>query len=114
MSKIYKGDIWIIHLDPTMGREQAKTRPCLIISSNAFNHSPSGLVIAIPLTSKNKNMPLHIPVEASAGGLKIKSYLMCEQIRSISIERIDNYLGKIDEDILSAVEYMLKKLLDFY
>jgi len=114
MSKIYKGDIWIMHLDPTVGREQAKTRPCLVVSANGFNHSASGLVIAIPITSKNKNIPIHISIEPGVGGLKVKSYLMCEQIRSVSIKRIDNYLGRVEEDILVEIENMLKRLLDFY
>ena len=112
MSKINRGEVWMIDLDPTKGREQAKKRPCRIISSNRFNQTPAELVIAIPITSKKKNIPLHVSVQPPYGGLKVISYLMCEQIRSISIERLDNYLGKIDEDTLIEVEGILKRLLD--
>lgn len=114
MPKFNRGEIWIIDLDPTIGREQAKKRPCLILSSNSFNKTSVGLVIVIPITTKKKNIPLHIPIDPGQSGLKIFSYIMCEQIRSVSIERIENYSGKLDEDILLEIEYILKKILDFY
>ncbi len=114
MIKINKGEIWMVKLDPTVGREQAKTRPCLIISSNRFNQGLSELAIVIPLTSKQRHIPLHIPVEPLLSGLSIKSYLMCEQIRSVSTKRLGNLCGKVDEDTLNKVEYIIKMLLDFY
>ena len=48
-----------INLDPTIGREQAGTRPALVFSIDKFNHGPAELVIVLPITSKNKNQHPH-------------------------------------------------------
>ena len=42
-----RGEIWLADLNPTRGHEQAGARPVLIISTNAFNHGPAGLVFVI-------------------------------------------------------------------
>lgn len=108
-----RGDIWLVALDPVIGREQAKKRPCLVLSNNKFNKSSAELIIVVPLTSKKRDIPLHIPVYMPEGGLSSNSFLMCEQIRSVSIERFSVNLGKLSNHALDIVEYTLKVLLDF-
>lgn len=109
-----RGEIWFVNLDPTIGREQAKKRPCLVISNTLFNQGPADLIIVVPLTSKNKNNPLHIAVHPPEGGLVTPSFILCEQIRSISIIRFSGHpLGSIYTSTIQAVEYTLKVLLDF-
>ena len=83
-----RGEVWMANLDLTLGREQAGTRPVLVLSVDVFNHGPAELVNVLPLTSKNKNIPLHVPVEAPEGGLSVTSYVKCEDIRSISTARL--------------------------
>ena len=52
-----RGDVWLIHLDPTKGREQKGTRPGLIVSVDEMNHGPADLVVVLPITSKEKGIP---------------------------------------------------------
>ncbi|MGK7924030.1 MAG: type II toxin-antitoxin system PemK/MazF family toxin [Spirulina sp.] len=73
------------NLNPVKGREQAGNRPCLIISVDLFNQGASGLVIVLPLTSKEKGIPFHVEVLPPEGGLKMKSFIKTEDIRSIFI-----------------------------
>lgn len=108
-----RGDIWLVTLDPVIGHEQAKKRPCLVLSNNTFNNSSAGLIVIIPLTSKKRNIPLHIPVYTPEGGLTSNSFLMCEQIRSVSVERFSMNMGKVSNNTLHSVEYALRVLLDF-
>ena len=68
----------IVNLDPTIGSEIRKTRPCLIISPDEMNYSN---VIVAPMTSKNKDYPTRIK-------LRSDSYVVLDQIRTISIKRI--------------------------
>ena len=49
-----RGQVWFLNLDPTEGREQSGSRPALVISVNAFNQGPAGLVVVLPVTSKAK------------------------------------------------------------
>lgn len=106
-----RGDIWSVNLEPTKGHEQGGERPCLIISVDSFNSSPAELVVVIPITSKNKNIPLHVEINPPEGGLSKVSYAKCEDIRSISKSRLQKYWGKLESNNLVEVERRLKLLL---
>jgi mRNA interferase MazF len=106
-----RGDVWFIDLSPAKGREQAGIRPGLIISSNGFNNSAAELIIVIPITSKKKNIPLHIEINPPEGGMKITSYIKCEDIRSVSKERLVEFQGAVSVKTLDKVEQILKLLL---
>ncbi len=96
MNNPLQGEIWLFHPDPTIGSEIGKKiRPCLIISSNNWNKIRSGLVIIIPLTSRNKDILTHVRIDPPEGGLNTVSYALCEQIRSISKERLKKRIGLI-------------------
>ncbi len=111
MTNASRGEIWLVNLDPTEGREQAGTRPFLVISVDLFNHGAAELVVGIPLTSKAKNIPLHVEIIPPEGGLSLTSYAKCEDVRSISTSRLKKRLGKISPQTIDAVEDRLKILL---
>ena len=98
-------------LNPTRGREQAGLRPGLVISVNPFNHGPADLVVLIPITSRSKGIPLHVPVAPPEGGLKQHSFIKCEDVRSISKDRLLKRCGAVSPQTLSAVETRLRLLL---
>lgn len=112
MNKPLRGEIWMVRLDPTEGREQAKTRPCLVISNNKFNKS-TDLIIAAPLTSKQKDIPSHIRLTKDQAGLSMESFIMPEHIRSLSINRYVKCVGKVTEEILVELQQKLAMILDF-
>lgn len=111
MNQPLRGEIWLTTLDPTLGREQAGTRPALIISDDLFNQSHAELVIAIPITSRNKGIRSHVPLVPPEGGLSIPSYIKCEDIRSLSVHRLIQRLGRVAPQTLSEVENRLHTLL---
>ncbi|MFH1194136.1 MAG: type II toxin-antitoxin system PemK/MazF family toxin [bacterium] len=106
-----RGDVWSIDLNPVRGREQSGTRPAVVISANGFNNSAADLVIVLPITSKKKNIPLHVEVIPPQGGLKTISYIKCEDVRSVSKERLAEFLGIVPEAKMAEVERLLKLLL---
>ncbi len=111
MIKASRGEIWLVNLSPTRGREQAGTRPALIVSVDLFNHGAAELVVVIPVTSKAKGIPLHVEVNPPEGGLSLKSFVKCEDVRSISTARLMKKLGKVSPETINAVEDRLKILL---
>ncbi len=111
MSQPSRGEIWLVGLDPTKGREQAGMRPALIISVDQFNHGAAELVIAIPITSKAKGIPLHVEVQPPEGGLTKTSFVKCEDVRSVSTARLAKRLGKVSSQTIEMVEDRLKILL---
>ena len=99
-------------LDPTKGREQTGRRPCLIVSDDRLNRSPAELVIVIPITSKDKQIPSHVEIVPTEGGLQLHSFIKCEDIRSISTDRLINALGRVNASTMDRVEDRLRLLLN--
>lgn len=110
-SQLTRGSIWWIQLDPTIGREQAKTRPCLIISSTTYNSGHSELVIILPITSTFRSLYWFVELSSAHTGLKKNCYVICDQIRSVSLDRIQGQLtGCINNEILKNIESRLQVL----
>ena len=89
----------LVNLDPTMGSEMKKTRPCVIISPNEMNKYLQTIVIA-PMTSTSRPYPTRIKIKHT----KIKGWVVLDQVRTIDRVRIIKIL-----DILTDKEiYSLK------
>ncbi len=109
-----RGEIWSVNLNPVRGHEQAGQRPGLVISADTFNHGPAGLVVIIPITAREKGIPFHVAINPPEAGVSKKSFIKCEDIRSVSTERLSKCLGNVSHGILEAVEDRLNILLDLY
>ena len=109
-----RGEIWTVDLNPVRGHEQAGFRPCLIVSVDEFNHGPAGLIIGIPITTIDKKIPFHVAVNPPEGGLKRKSFIKCEDVRSVSTERLMKCFGTVSKETMQSVEERLRILLDLY
>ncbi len=106
-----RGEIWMVDLNPARGHEQAGYRPCLVVSVDLFNQGPAELVVVLPITSREKKIPFHIPVEPEDSGLKLKSYVKCEEVRPISKDRLAEQRGTVSPGVMALVEDRLRILL---
>jgi mRNA interferase MazF len=77
-----------------------------------LNRSPADLVIAIPITSKDKGIPSHVAISPPEGGLKVRSFIKCEDIRSVSTDRLVKALGTVTISTLDNVAQRLRLLLN--
>ena len=107
-----RGEVWFANFDPPHPLEQAGARPCLILSHTSYNKGRAGRVIIVPFT-KNPRQPFAVSVLPPEGGLKLASYLLCDQIRAINKDRLSYLLGCVSAQTLLAVEQLVKDLLDF-
>ena len=107
-----RGEIWSIDFDPTIGRQQAGTRPALVISVDKFNHGPADLIVVLPVTSKDKKQPMHVPVIPPEGGLSALSFVKCDDIRSVSKQRLKRFWGAVSAQTMAETERRLKILLN--
>lgn len=88
-------------------------RPVLIISTDPFNHGPSGLVFAIPLTRTDRRIPAHVPLDPPEGGVSARSFILCDALRSISKDRLQGRpWGTITPATMRRVEDTLRILLE--
>lgn len=106
-----RGEIWLADLNPIRGREQAGLRPCMVLSVDLFNRSLAELVIVILLTSKEKGIRSHVPLQPPEGGVREKSYIKCEDVRSISKERLTSRWGSVSPATIRSVEDCMRNLL---
>jgi mRNA interferase MazF len=108
-----RGEIWLANLDPTRGHEQAGSRPVMIVSSDMFNHGPARLVFVAPLTRTNRGIPFHVPVNPPEGGVRVRSFILCDTVRSISTDRLSGQpWGVVRAATLAEVEDRLRMLLE--
>ncbi len=106
-----RGEVWLADLNPTRGHEQAGRRPVLVVSEDLFNRGPAGLAIILPMTSKVRGVPSHVPVSPPEGGVTGRTAVLCEAIRSVSVERLVERWGAVDRQTMAAVEDRLRILL---
>jgi mRNA interferase MazF len=103
-----RGEVWWVRLDPALGSEIAKTRPCVILSGNVFNRLRR-TVIVIPLsTSPQPSAPLLVPVRCDGRDV----VAVTDQIRAIAKQRLDKRLGELSGKDLEAVERGVREVLE--
>lgn len=101
-----RGDVWAADLDPSFGHEQAGRRPVLVVSVDPFNTGLSGLAVVLPITSRLRPLPLHVPIQPPEGGLRVPS-----AVRSIDRRRLIDRWGAVSAATLATVEDRLRRLL---
>jgi mRNA interferase MazF len=103
-----RGEVWWVRLDPTLGSEMAKTRPCLVISSTIINHRRRTVVLVPVSTAPQASPPLLVPIRC--GGRDVVAVI--DQVRAVSKMRLDRCLGELSPEHLEAVEQALREVLE--
>ena len=95
--RILKKSIHWAKLDPTLGTEQAGTRPVLVVSIDSFNKN-SNSVIALAITSKKPKVKYPLVFKLSDSLLPKPSWVKITQIRTLSVERLGRFIAAIDDE----------------
>ena len=101
-------DVYLINLDPTVGREIKKTRPCLVISPDEMNEYISTVIVA-PMTSRIKNYPTRVTCVFQGA----KGQIVLDQIRTVDKIRLIKKLGVIDDQAQYNVIEILQEMFSF-
>jgi mRNA interferase MazF len=91
-------DVFLVNLDPTVGSEIKKTRPCVVISPNEMNRFIRTVIIA-PLTSKGRGYPTRVDCRFD----KKDGQVVLDQIRTVDKARLIKKLGRLDEETQERV-----------
>ena len=103
--EVRRFDVFLINLDPTVGHEIKKTRPCLVISPDEMNRHISTIIVA-PMTTKGRNYPTR--VQCTFQGKR--GQIVLDQIRTIDKERFVKRLGKISKRAQMEVLRILREM----
>jgi len=102
--EISQYQIILVNLDPTLGSEIKKTRPCVVISPNEMNKFLNTVVIA-PMTTSSKNYPTRIEVRHD----NKNGWIVLDQIRTIDKQRIIKDLGRLTKSEINELKSVLKE-----
>jgi mRNA interferase MazF len=98
-------DVFLVTLDPAVGAEMRKTRPCLVVSPDEMNRSIRTVIIA-PMTTKGRPYPTRPNCEFQG---KVGQVVL-DQLRTVDQERLERRLGRIDQETQAAVLATLAEL----
>jgi mRNA interferase MazF len=107
LAAVRRGDVLLVELSPTRGREIRKTRPCVVVSPDELNAHLRTFIVA-PLTTGGHPYPFRLPVRF--GGKA--GHLVLDQIRTIDRERIVRRLGALASGTLERALGVLRQMFD--
>jgi mRNA interferase MazF len=105
---VHRFDVFLINLDPTIGSEIKKTRPCLIISPEEINRHIRTVIVA-PMTTAGRDYPTRVPCKFQ----NKKGQIVLDQIRTIDKSRLIKKLGIIDPQTQLEVISILQRLFAY-
>jgi mRNA interferase MazF len=108
----HRSEVWLVDFGDPVGREQSGRRPAIIVSADLLNESRAGVVVVIPITSAYRGLPSHIEIDRGSSGLDEVSYAKCEDVKSISEQRLISRLGTVGDETMFQAARALRFLLD--
>lgn len=108
--KYARGNVWDVDLEPVVGSETGKRRPCVIIQNDVGNKYAPTVIVAVITKAENikKPYPVDVPVRRGKSGLTFDSVVMCSQIRTVDKQRLVKHRGKIPLETMEQVNKALQ------
>jgi mRNA interferase MazF len=104
---VSRGDVWLVNLDPTVGSEIRKSRPCVVISPPELNDHLKTVIVA-PMTSQGFQAPFRISLTFQG----TTGLVLLDQLRTIDKSRLIKKLGRIQPKTLTTTLQKLKELFE--
>lgn len=101
----------MIDLDPAVGHEIQKTRPCIVVTSDSYNAN-NWVIVVVPLTSKAMAQYDQVLILPPEGGLKSPSVTLPDQLTAIDRSRMRRKLGRLTSGKMLQIDLSLKAVLD--
>jgi mRNA interferase MazF len=102
---IKRFDVYLINLDPTIGSEIRKTRPCVVVSPDEMNRSIATVIVA-PMTTQRRAYPTRVACQFQ----RKKGEVVLDQIRTVDRRRLVRKLGRLDRRTAEEVRAILQEM----
>jgi len=108
-----RGDVWYADLEPAQGSEANKTRPVILVSNNGANTRAAslgrGVVTIVPVTSNvGAIRSFQVLLRAEDTGLRVDSKVQAEQVRSLDVARLKEYVGHLSPTLIGRIDAALR------
>ena len=104
---VNRGQIYLCDFGTPIGHEPGFRRPAVVVSHNELNRH--GVPVVLPLTRTRRGYPTHVELD---GVLPVVSYVQCELIRAVSVDRLIRPVASLDNAQLAKIELILRRILD--
>jgi mRNA interferase MazF len=104
--------VWLVDFGDPVGREQSGRRPAVVVSADSLNESRADAVVVVPITTSYRGLPSHIEIDRRSSGLDEVSYAKCEDVKSVSDQRLIGRLGVVGDESMFQAARALRFLLD--
>jgi mRNA interferase MazF len=102
---VVRGEVWLVALDPTIGSEIQKTRPCIVVSPSEM-HDYLRTVMVAPMTTGSRPVPFRIPLTFQ----KKSGLILLDQVRTLDRQRLVKRLGAVEAKTLRATLACLRDI----
>jgi mRNA interferase MazF len=102
---VSRSEVYLVNLEPTLGSEIKKTRPCLVVSPDEMNHHLRTIIVA-PLTTRARLYPTRVPCRFAG----VEGLVVLDQLRTIDLSRLVKRLGRIEDETMGAVLATLARM----
>lgn len=106
-----RGEIWTVDLHPARGQERRKQWRALVISVNELNHGPAGIATVLPISAVDQKIATHVKVSVGEAGQTAEGFVKCEEMRSVSVERLMSRVGAVKAATLAQAMWNVGVLL---
>ena len=106
MGMVKQYEVYLLNLDPTIGSEMKKTRPCVILSPDEMNNYLNNVIIA-PMTSTVKGYPTRVKIEFEGK----EGEIVLDQIKTVDKSRIVKKLGEVEKSAVKNIKIVIKEML---
>ena len=110
IGKPFRGMVVEVGLDPVIGHEQGRSRPCVVVQNDIGNRFSSTTII-VPLTDAGhikKPSPIYVLIKKGDGGTTKDSYALCDQIRTVDQRRFRSVYGTLEPQTMTAIDKALR------
>jgi mRNA interferase MazF len=109
VAKPFRGMVVEVTLDPVVGHEQGRSRPCIVVQNDVGNRFASTTIV-VPLTDAThikKPSPIYVLIRKGDGGTRKDSYALCDQIRTVDQQRFRGLYGTVAPETMGAIDKAL-------
>ena len=113
MSEVTPWQVWLVDFGQPVGSEQSGVRPAIVVASELHCRFPIEMTIVVPLTTRDRQLPHHVPVSAQDTGLRERSWARTEDITAVSTARLTGKrpLGRLSEAEAESVRHWLRRMI---
>jgi mRNA interferase MazF len=109
VGKPFRGMVVEVSLDPVVGHEQGRSRPCVVVQNDVGNRFASTVII-VPLTDAAHILapsPIYVKIKKGDGGTTKDSYALCDQIRTVDRRRFKKIFGALSAEVMAEIDSAL-------